>query len=44
VELQQVFILLKRAKENNVPGADAIYNDLKRLYEEQGPQAPPLVP
>lgn len=41
---REFFAVVERAKNNNVPGADAIYNDLKRLYEEQGPQAPPPGP
>lgn len=38
---REFYAIVERAKNNNVPGADAIYNDLKRLYEEQGPDAPP---
>lgn len=37
---REFYAIVERAKNNNVPGADAIYNDLKRLYEEQGPPPP----
>jgi hypothetical protein len=33
---REFFAVVERAKQNNVPGADAIFNDLKRLYEGQG--------
>lgn len=33
--------LVETAKANNFPGADAIYNDLKQLYEGQGPHPQP---
>jgi len=39
---REFYAIVERAKNNNVPGADAIYNDLKRLYEDQG--GPPPVP
>ncbi|MEO5569321.1 MAG: hypothetical protein ABIT08_09090 [Bacteroidia bacterium] len=39
---REFYAVVERAKNNNVPGADAIYNDLKRLYEDQG--GPPPVP
>lgn len=35
---REFFAIVERAKNNNVPGSDAIYNDLKRLYEDQGNQ------
>ena len=42
---REFFAVVERAKNNNVPGSDAIYNDLKRLFEEQGgPPAPPAPP
>lgn len=34
----------ERAKDNQVPGADAVYNDLKPLFDGQGPQNPPPTP
>lgn len=37
---REFYAIVERAKNNNVPGADAIYNDLKRLYEEQGGPPP----
>ena len=40
---REFFAVVERAKNQNVPGSDAIYNDLKRLYEDQGgPPAPPV--
>ena len=42
---REFFAVVERAKNQNVPGSDVIYNDLKRLYEEQGgPPAPPAPP
>lgn len=39
---REFFAVVERAKNNNVPGADAIYQNLKRLFEEQGgPPTPP---
>lgn len=34
--LKEFYNSAKRAKEQNVPGADAVYQDLKTLFEEQG--------
>jgi len=34
----------QRAAQNNVPGTDAIVDDLGQLFEGQGPQPPPLTP
>lgn len=39
---REFYAVVERAKNNNVPGADAIYNDLKRLYEDQGGPPPVL--
>jgi hypothetical protein len=39
----EFYSVVERAKNNNVPGADAIWNDLKRLFEGQGP-TPPVTP
>lgn len=37
---REFYAVVERAKNNNVPGADALFNDLKRLYEEQGGGVP----
>ena len=34
----------KEAAENQVPGADAVVDDLSKLFEGQGPQNPPPSP
>ncbi len=34
----------QRAAQNKVPGADAIVDDLKPLFDKQGPQTPPTPP
>ena len=36
----EYYASVKRAAENNIAGADTIYNDLKTLFEGQGPQGP----
>jgi hypothetical protein len=40
---REFYAIVERAKNNNVPGADAIYNDLKRLYQDQGGATPPTI-
>ena len=40
---RKFYAIVEQAKTDNVPGADAIYQDLKRLFEEQGPPPPPVV-
>lgn len=37
---RKFYAIVQEAATANVPGADAILQNLKRLYEEQGPDAP----
>ena len=42
--LLELYATAKRAAENNVPGAQAVVDDLAPLFANQGPQAPPPGP
>ena len=42
--MREVYAMAKRAAANNVPGAQAVVDDLAPLFENQGPQAPPAGP
>lgn len=33
---RKFYAIVEQAKTDNVPGADAVYQDLKRLFEDQG--------
>lgn len=39
-----VYDMAKQADANNEPGARAVVDDLKTLFEDQGPQTPPPPP
>lgn len=39
----ELYATAKRAAANNVPGAQAVVDDLAPLFEGQGPQTPPVV-
>jgi hypothetical protein len=39
----EFFASAQRAAENQVPGADAVVDDLKKLFENQGPQGHPII-
>jgi hypothetical protein len=41
---REFYSTAQRAAENNVPGSDAIVDDLGQLFEGQGPGAPVLTP
>ena len=43
--MRNVYDMAKQADANNVPGAKAVVDDLKTLFENQGPQpVPPVEP
>jgi len=39
--MRQLYASAKLAAANNVPGADAVVDDLKSLFEGQGVELPP---
>jgi hypothetical protein len=42
--MREVYRMAKAAAANNVPGAQAVVDDLATLFEGQGPQPKPIIP